>query len=198
MLSRIANTVAIAMSFGLGILVVCVAVFRIYFSALRRSQAHHTNVSKNNKTRKKKKIAFFHPFCSSGGGGERVLWKAIQALDELHAEGLEFEILVYTTDAASEKYTESAFYNINLAHASSTIQTFKLLTFCLFVTLRRSVSSCPVTVHYRSSEVFDANFCTSRRLFTLFQYVSLVVSLNLPVRYSKRIWSPTNPLVCIR
>ncbi|KAI2505068.1 ALG11 mannosyltransferase N-terminus [Fragilaria crotonensis] len=112
MLSRIANAVAIAMLCGLGILGVCVVVFRIYFSALRRSQAHHTNVRKNNKTRKKKKIAFFHPFCSSGGGGERVLWKAIQALDELHAEGLEFEILVYTTDAASEKYTENLFHHI--------------------------------------------------------------------------------------
>jgi len=28
-------------------------------------------------------IGFFHPHCSSGGGGERVLWKAIQALGEL-------------------------------------------------------------------------------------------------------------------
>ena len=28
-------------------------------------------------------IGFFHPFCSAGGGGERVLWKAIQALGEM-------------------------------------------------------------------------------------------------------------------
>jgi hypothetical protein len=31
-------------------------------------------------------------------------------LDELHAEGLQFEVLVYTCDAASDNYTESAFY----------------------------------------------------------------------------------------
>ncbi len=28
-------------------------------------------------------IGFFHPYCSAGGGGERVLWKFIQALGEL-------------------------------------------------------------------------------------------------------------------
>ena len=28
-------------------------------------------------------VAFFHPRCADGGGGERVLWKAIQALGEL-------------------------------------------------------------------------------------------------------------------
>ena len=28
-------------------------------------------------------VAFFHPRCTDGGGGERVLWKAIQALGEL-------------------------------------------------------------------------------------------------------------------
>ncbi|KAL7530949.1 hypothetical protein ACHAXR_003767 [Thalassiosira sp. AJA248-18] len=28
-------------------------------------------------------IGFFHPHCSAGGGGERVLWKSIQALGEL-------------------------------------------------------------------------------------------------------------------
>ncbi len=28
-------------------------------------------------------IGFFHPHCSAGGGGERVLWKIIQALGEL-------------------------------------------------------------------------------------------------------------------
>src|SRR6056300_1172520 len=28
-------------------------------------------------------VGFFHPRCSAGGGGERVLWKSIQALGEL-------------------------------------------------------------------------------------------------------------------
>jgi hypothetical protein len=32
-------------------------------------------------------VGFFHPRCSSGGGGERVLWKSIQALGELREGG---------------------------------------------------------------------------------------------------------------
>ena len=31
-------------------------------------------------------IGFFHPYCTAGGGGERVLWKFIQALGELKEE----------------------------------------------------------------------------------------------------------------
>ena len=27
-------------------------------------------------------IGFFHPFCNSGGGGERVLWSAIKAIQD--------------------------------------------------------------------------------------------------------------------
>ena len=29
-----------------------------------------------------KKVAFFHPFCNDGGGGEKVLWSMIEALLE--------------------------------------------------------------------------------------------------------------------
>ncbi len=33
-------------------------------------------------------IGFFHPHCSAGGGGERVLWKFIQTLGELKEEAM--------------------------------------------------------------------------------------------------------------
>lgn len=32
--------------------------------------------------RKPKSFAFFHPYCDAGGGGERVLWKAVTALQK--------------------------------------------------------------------------------------------------------------------
>lgn len=32
--------------------------------------------------RHRKTIAFFHPYCNAGGGGERVLWSAIAAMRE--------------------------------------------------------------------------------------------------------------------
>lgn len=31
-------------------------------------------------------IAFFHPFCNAGGGGERVLWSAIKGLQRQYPE----------------------------------------------------------------------------------------------------------------
>ena len=70
---------------------------RSYFYQIRQDFiAHQRQRSAENSGTKKKKgkqetnpddntfiIGFFHPHCSSGGGGERVLWKAIQALGEL-------------------------------------------------------------------------------------------------------------------
>jgi len=29
-----------------------------------------------------KSVAFFHPYCDAGGGGEKVLWEAANALSE--------------------------------------------------------------------------------------------------------------------
>lgn len=49
-------------------------------------------------------IAFFHPHCASGGGGERVLWKAIQAIGELCRDGLSVAVVVYTSDDYSSSY----------------------------------------------------------------------------------------------
>jgi alpha-1,2-mannosyltransferase len=63
------------------------------FIAYQRQRNDDTSAEKSTKTKKKGKennpndntfvIGFFHPHCSSGGGGERVLWKAIQALGEM-------------------------------------------------------------------------------------------------------------------
>lgn len=53
---------------------------------------------------KKKVIAFFHPHCASGGGGERVLWAILQALGEIHEKGVSVKCLVYTVDPFSESY----------------------------------------------------------------------------------------------
>lgn len=40
-----------------------------------------------------KTFAFFHPYCSGGGGGERVLWKMIQILQQ-HGK----KVVIYTID----------------------------------------------------------------------------------------------------
>lgn len=118
-ISKIASGMATGLCFSLLSLLVFVTAFRLYFRRLRRSREISC----------KKKIAFFHPYCSSGGGGERVLWKAIQALDELHAEGLSFEIVVYTVDAASEKYTESAYLKPRSMHIKNAFDVLLSLSF---------------------------------------------------------------------
>lgn len=44
-------------------------------------------------------VGFFHPFCAGGGGGERVLWRAIHALARLSKENNRpLHVLVYTGD----------------------------------------------------------------------------------------------------
>ena len=42
-------------------------------------------------------LAFFHPYCAAGGGGERVLWCAIQALHSAPSRA-HFHMVVYCGD----------------------------------------------------------------------------------------------------
>ena len=45
-------------------------------------------------------IGFLHPYCNSGGGGERVLWCILKALNDIrHADRL--KCVVYTVESAS-------------------------------------------------------------------------------------------------
>ena len=49
-------------------------------------------------------VGFFHPYCNSGGGGERVLWMAIASMHKLFTIKLkgrvQWRCVVYTGDAA--------------------------------------------------------------------------------------------------
>ena len=56
-------------------------------SALRRWQRRLRRLSPKSPTNhhnhtKEVVVAFFHPYCTGGGGGERVLWKMIQVLGD--------------------------------------------------------------------------------------------------------------------
>ena len=44
-------------------------------------------------------VAFFHPYCDAGGGGEKVLWEAVRAINQSHPE---YSIFVFTGDDAPE------------------------------------------------------------------------------------------------
>ncbi|CAG5057867.1 unnamed protein product [Parnassius apollo] len=45
-------------------------------------------------------VAFFHPYCNSGGGGERVLWVAIKAILTRYPDS---SIYIYTVETAEPK-----------------------------------------------------------------------------------------------
>jgi alpha-1,2-mannosyltransferase len=43
-------------------------------------------------------VGFFHPFTNDGGGGERVLWCAVRAVQEMATD---LPIVIYTGDPAT-------------------------------------------------------------------------------------------------
>ncbi|KAL8247800.1 hypothetical protein R6Q59_009016 [Mikania micrantha] len=47
------------------------------------------------RSNKKKAVGFFHPFTNDGGGGERVLWCAVKAIQEQHPD---LDCVIYTGD----------------------------------------------------------------------------------------------------
>lgn len=58
-------------------------------------------------------VAFFHPYCNAGGGGERVLWCAIRALQNRYAN---INFVVYTGDlgVTGQQILEGAQHRFNI------------------------------------------------------------------------------------
>ncbi|CAJ0942424.1 unnamed protein product, partial [Mesorhabditis belari] len=64
-------------------------------------------------------IAFFHPYCNAGGGGERVLWCAIKAMQQRNASSkqnaaLKFRIYSGDVDATKEQILLKARQRFNI------------------------------------------------------------------------------------
>jgi alpha-1,2-mannosyltransferase len=53
------------------------------------------NVGRVRRSSKQQVYAFFHPYCSGGGGGERVLWKIVQSLQQTKKN---VKIVIFTVD----------------------------------------------------------------------------------------------------
>ena len=81
----------IALSTGiLSLVLLCVC---LRFRVQRKLHHHQTRTGQ-------KVVAFLHPFCDDGGGGERVLWVAIR---ELLRSSEYVHVIVYTGDSASDQ-----------------------------------------------------------------------------------------------
>uniref|UniRef100_A0A8C2V200 GDP-Man:Man(3)GlcNAc(2)-PP-Dol alpha-1,2-mannosyltransferase n=2 Tax=Chinchilla lanigera TaxID=34839 RepID=A0A8C2V200_CHILA len=80
-------------------------------------QRKKRSMSANKNGKNQMVIAFFHPYCNAGGGGERVLWCALRALQKKYPEAV---YVVYTGDinVSGQQILEGAFrrFNIRLIH----------------------------------------------------------------------------------
>ncbi|KRT80370.1 hypothetical protein AMK59_8724 [Oryctes borbonicus] len=87
-----------------------IAIFLpILFLTLRWKHISRKNKSQRNKLQ----VAFFHPYCNAGGGGEKVLWAAIQALQNKYPN-VEFYIYTGDIEATPDEILEKVHKNLNI------------------------------------------------------------------------------------
>ncbi|XP_061654965.1 GDP-Man:Man(3)GlcNAc(2)-PP-Dol alpha-1,2-mannosyltransferase isoform X1 [Phyllopteryx taeniolatus] len=70
----------------LAVLILLMLAVRLWLNGKRNTRHARTG---------RRAVAFFHPYCNAGGGGERVLWCAIRALQRRYSD---VDIVVYTGD----------------------------------------------------------------------------------------------------
>ncbi|ONK65656.1 uncharacterized protein A4U43_C07F39330 [Asparagus officinalis] len=63
-----------------------------------------TSVIISRRRRRRRSVGFFHPYTNDGGGGERVLWCAVRAVQE---EDPDLEVSVFTGDDATPESLSS-------------------------------------------------------------------------------------------
>ena len=99
------------------LIVVLMVTILFVVSCRRKAQAMRSQRRDIKCTR----IALFHPYCSSGGGGERVLWKIVQVLleEQLHQkqrlcdkDRKRIHILIYTVDEPSPSYHSTVLQHV--------------------------------------------------------------------------------------
>ncbi|XP_061170224.1 GDP-Man:Man(3)GlcNAc(2)-PP-Dol alpha-1,2-mannosyltransferase-like [Saccostrea echinata] len=89
----------------ISLLTLTVLLLRIWLTKRRRTYKASVNG--------KSVIGFFHPYCNAGGGGERVLWVAIRAIQKKYPSVV---VVVYTgdTDASPGEIMQRAHQRFNI------------------------------------------------------------------------------------
>jgi len=91
-----------------------------FSSSTLRHTSHHEHIESPGAIIQTKVIGFFHPHCSAGGGGERVLWKAIQVLGDIQSESMRYKspvqwnVAIFTTDPFHENYHKGKIFRNDL------------------------------------------------------------------------------------
>ncbi|ODM91597.1 GDP-Man:Man(3)GlcNAc(2)-PP-Dol alpha-1,2-mannosyltransferase [Orchesella cincta] len=141
-------------------------------------------VRKAEDGKKKRTIAFFHPYCNAGGGGERVLWAAIRSLQHTPSSSSTVDhFVIFTGDvgASPSEILAKARNNFNIIISPSNIE-FIFLTrrnwvesssFPMFTLLGQSLGSIYLGLEAFSSFVPDIFIDTMGYAFTLplFKYL---------------------------
>ncbi|CAF0865364.1 unnamed protein product [Adineta ricciae] len=70
-----------------------IPIFKFVFIPWRRNQCRSWT---RNDRQCRLSIAFFHPYCNDGGGGERVLWSAIESILKKYKNNI--QVIIYTGD----------------------------------------------------------------------------------------------------
>lgn len=77
---------------------------------------------------RKRAVGFFHPYTNDGGGGERVLWCAVKAIQEETAD-LHIDCVVYTGDHDASPHSLAARaldrFGVNLIHPPKVVHLYK-------------------------------------------------------------------------
>uniref|UniRef100_A0A6I8SL47 GDP-Man:Man(3)GlcNAc(2)-PP-Dol alpha-1,2-mannosyltransferase n=1 Tax=Xenopus tropicalis TaxID=8364 RepID=A0A6I8SL47_XENTR len=100
---------------SIGLCLVLVLLFICTRLWIQRKKKQSVEIGKDGK--KKRVVAFFHPYCNAGGGGERVLWCALRSLQKRYKDAI---YVIYTgdKDVSEEQILNGAAarFNIKLSH----------------------------------------------------------------------------------
>lgn len=88
-LAAVLTATGLALAAAVAVLVGAVVVLRLFFVPRRTTSVDGVPVTT---------IGVFHPYCNSGGGGERVLWVAIKALEALSSPQRRLRVVIFTGD----------------------------------------------------------------------------------------------------
>jgi len=124
-------------------------------------------------------VAFFHPYCNAGGGGERVLWCAVQAIQKRYPNS---HCIVYTGDSASpEEIRNKVRKHFNMSVPEDSVKFVFLkkrhwveaVKYPFFTLLGQSVGSVLLGLEALTSYVPDIYLDTMGYAFTLpiFRYL---------------------------
>ncbi|VDN27231.1 unnamed protein product [Gongylonema pulchrum] len=89
-------------------------------------------IHKNHRFRLKKNrkaVAFFHPYCNAGGGGERVLWCAVNAMQKKYGEKYHYVVYTGDVDVSREEIISKAKSCFNIEVVDTNLQFIYLRYF---------------------------------------------------------------------